>query len=135
MLSLLFVLDSDLGEDDYEEDDIYSLRMELEGEQFAVASRMAGNGRTKQSVRTVRCGQSVTLSCKRSARLAHKTIRWYRVENGERTFLIENVGKGWCRMDVRQLKCLLCFSIVPRSRKRSFIVMCAISMPANIGVR
>uniref|UniRef100_A0A1S4GN16 Uncharacterized protein n=1 Tax=Anopheles gambiae TaxID=7165 RepID=A0A1S4GN16_ANOGA len=102
--------DSDLGEDDYEEDDIYSLRMELEGEQFAVASRMAGNGRTKQSVRTVRCGQSVTLSCKRSARLAHKTIRWYRVENGERTFLIENetlvyrdvryqhAGEYWCQV-------------------------------------
>uniref|UniRef100_A0A182K134 Peptidase S1 domain-containing protein n=1 Tax=Anopheles christyi TaxID=43041 RepID=A0A182K134_9DIPT len=100
--------DSDLSED-YEDNIIYSLRMEMEGESFAAVPRMDGE-RVKLQKRTVRCGQSVTLSCKRSASLAHKTIRWYKVVNGERTFLIENAtlvyrdvryqhaGEYWCQV-------------------------------------
>uniref|UniRef100_A0A182YFQ6 Peptidase S1 domain-containing protein n=1 Tax=Anopheles stephensi TaxID=30069 RepID=A0A182YFQ6_ANOST len=84
--------DSDRNED-YEEDNIYSLRMEMESDSPQAMPRM-GPERTAVRKRTVRCGQGVTLSCKRSAGLAQKKIHWYKVENGSRTFLIENVGKG-----------------------------------------
>uniref|UniRef100_A0A182PML2 Peptidase S1 domain-containing protein n=1 Tax=Anopheles epiroticus TaxID=199890 RepID=A0A182PML2_9DIPT len=101
--------DSRLDED-YDEDSMHSLRMEMDDEDsFAIASRLDREGPSLRK-RTVRCGQSVTLSCRRSARLARKTIRWYRVYNGERLFLIENdslvfrevnyqhAGEYWCQV-------------------------------------
>ncbi|XP_035906488.1 pikachurin-like [Anopheles stephensi] len=100
--------DSDRNED-YEEDNIYSLRMEMESDSPQAMPRM-GPERTAVRKRTVRCGQGVTLSCKRSAGLAQKKIHWYKAENGSRTFLIENetlvyrdvryhhAGEYWCQV-------------------------------------
>uniref|UniRef100_A0A182T6Z1 Ig-like domain-containing protein n=1 Tax=Anopheles maculatus TaxID=74869 RepID=A0A182T6Z1_9DIPT len=100
--------DSDRNED-YEEDSIYSLRMEMESDSPLFVPRM-DQERTRMRKRTVRCGQSVTLSCKRSAGLAQRTIQWFKVENGTRTFLIENetliyravryhhAGEYWCQV-------------------------------------
>ncbi|XP_053665557.1 uncharacterized protein LOC128714704 [Anopheles marshallii] len=100
--------DSDLNED-YKEDNIYSLRMEMDGDSSLVVPRM-DQELARVWMRSVRCGETVTLSCKRSAGLAHKTIRWFKVENGARTFLIENetliyrdvryhhAGEYWCQV-------------------------------------
>uniref|UniRef100_A0A182M9J2 Peptidase S1 domain-containing protein n=1 Tax=Anopheles culicifacies TaxID=139723 RepID=A0A182M9J2_9DIPT len=100
--------DSDRN-DDYELDDIYSLRMEMDGDSSIVGTRM-GTERPRLWMRSVRCGENVTLSCKRSAALGHNTIRWFKVQNGARTFLIENetliyrnvryhhAGEYWCQV-------------------------------------
>uniref|UniRef100_A0A182WB74 Peptidase S1 domain-containing protein n=1 Tax=Anopheles minimus TaxID=112268 RepID=A0A182WB74_9DIPT len=79
--------DSDLSED-YGQDNINALRMEMDGDSSLDQER------TRLWKRSVRCGENVTLSCKRSAVLGHNTIRWFKVQNGVRTFLIENVGMG-----------------------------------------
>ncbi|XP_049292955.1 uncharacterized protein LOC125768826 [Anopheles funestus] len=100
--------DSDLYQD-YNEDNIYSLRMEMDGDNSLVVPRM-GQERTRVWRRSVRCGESVTLSCKRSTGLAHRTIQWFKVESGVRTFLIANetlsfrdvryhhAGEYWCQV-------------------------------------
>uniref|UniRef100_A0A182Q2V3 Peptidase S1 domain-containing protein n=1 Tax=Anopheles farauti TaxID=69004 RepID=A0A182Q2V3_9DIPT len=102
--------DTDLSID-FHEDITFSLRMDMEEEPPSTVSQRERK-RTSLRNHSVRCGQNVTFSCRRSAGDALETIRWYKVDStdGQRQFLIENdtltlhdvrhlhAGEYWCEL-------------------------------------